>query len=209
MAFLAESDEEAQAGGTALTPRVAVVKRFRRDGDLTSPDTLSSSDSPSSFVLVESPHRDTGSQAAQAQSRPVACSLLRATPKTRPRTGPLPSPTFPLRGRLDAPPAFGGLPAPCFCPPQTDRFPFTMGPTGTATARVPIPAWEGQPASLRYAFRDAATGAASKSVSFAGIADPSTGLNEIAGRHAIPVSASPGALAEGATYVAAAFTQSA
>ena len=147
MAFLAESDEEVQAGGAALTPRVAVVKRFRRDSDLTSPDTLSSSDSPSSFVLVESPRRDTCGQVAQAQSRPPARSLLQATPKTRPRTGPLPPPTFPLQGRLDTPPAFGGLPAPCFCPPQTDRFPFTVGPTGTTTARVPIPAWESQPAS--------------------------------------------------------------
>ena len=79
MAFLAESDEEVQAGGAALTPRVAVVKRFRRDSDLTSPDTLSSSDSPSSFVLVEPPRRDTCSQATpHGPASPTNLSFARA-----------------------------------------------------------------------------------------------------------------------------------
>ena len=175
----------------ALTPRVAVVKRFRRDNDLTSPAFLFGF--PEQLVLVESPHRDTCSQAAQAQSRPPARSLLQATPKTRPRTGPLPPPTFPLRGRLGTPPAFGGFPHHAFVPHRRTRRD-CQSPHGRAnplrTSRIQ---------ELRQKCREP----------IRQLCRDCGGPKATAERHAAPVSASPGALAEGATHVAAIATQGA
>ena len=182
----------------ALTPRVAVAKRFRRDRDLASPVRFPPW-VPRAVLCLWSPLSGTRAtrllRHSQGRLQAESCKLQ-----------PSPGPDLSFARAVGRATGIWGASCTMFLPPQTDRFPFTVGPSGNTTAGI-NPSMGNSSHFAHQGFWCHASRAQKQSVCFAGVADFCTRPDEPAGRHAVPIPASPGAMAEGASHVATVIAQ--